>query len=71
MPDPNLSIRDVAKKIGKSEWGVRFDLKRGLLPGYKLPSGVWRFDEAEIDAWLATCRKPGRTTRLPDVKAPA
>ena len=67
MPNPNLSVKDVARKIGKSEWGIYLALKAGLLPGYKLPSGVWRFDEGEIDSWLASCRKSGRTARLPEV----
>ena len=65
MPNPNLTVRDLAQKLGKSEWGIYLDLKAGLLPGYKLPSGVWRFDEGEIDEYLKACHRPGRTTRLP------
>lgn len=67
MPRPNLSVRDVAEILGKSEWGVYLDLKAGLIPGYKLPSGVWRFDKDEINSWLTSFRKPGRTSRLPEV----
>lgn len=67
MPTPNLSIKDIAKKFGKSTWGIRLDLKRGLLPAYKV-SGVWRFDETEIDQWLRARHQPGRATRLPEVR---
>lgn len=39
-PDlPNLSIKDVARQLGKSHWTVRDLVRYGQLPAYKLGTG--------------------------------
>lgn len=70
MPTPNLRLPAVAKKIGKSIWSVRLMIYRGELPVYKI-GGTWHADEQELDTWLAARHRPGRATRLPDVRVPA
>lgn len=70
MPNPNLTITDVARKVGLSEWGIRLYLKAGTIPAYRV-GGVWRFDPDEIDVWLAARHQPGRSTRLPEIEVPA
>ena len=51
MPNPNLTIADIARKVWLSEWRIRLYLKAGTIPAYRV-GGVWRFDLDEINDWL-------------------
>ena len=63
MPNLNLDIKRVARKIGRSHWTVRRYVWLDLIPYYRLGSakrGKLAFDEAEIDRWLKKHRHPDR-----------
>ena len=68
MPNPSLTIRDVARRYGLSHWTVRLHLRQGLLPAYRV-GGQWRFDASELDALDKTRHQPGRATRMPEGQA--
>lgn len=48
-----LSLCDIAAHLGVHQESVRRYMKRHGLPGYRLGLN-WRFDIAEVDAWLKT-----------------
>jgi excisionase family DNA binding protein len=51
-----LTTRQVADLVGLSPETILRKWRAGELPGYRIGSNVLRFDEADIDAWLAGCR---------------
>jgi excisionase family DNA binding protein len=51
-----LTAREVALRLGLSPETVLRRWRAGELPGYRLGSNVLRFDEAELEAWLAARR---------------
>lgn len=68
MPSPRMDIKSASRKLGMSSWWIRLQLKAGRIPAYKL-GGVWRFDEAELDAWLAARHKSGHTEHAPRARS--
>ena len=55
---PLLTTRQVAEMLGISSATVLRRWRAGELPGYRISSNALRFDEHEIDAWLAERRGP-------------
>jgi excisionase family DNA binding protein len=53
-----LTTRQVADRLGVNSETVLRRWRRGELPGYRLASNVLRFDEAELDAYLAALTGP-------------
>lgn len=45
-----LTVPDIAARYSKSEYQVRENLKRGLIPGFKV-AGRWYADPVELDEW--------------------
>ncbi len=50
---PMPTMHDLAKRLAKDYRTVRRMQQRGLLPAAKLVGREYRFDAAEVDAWLA------------------
>jgi len=48
-----LTAREVATVLGVSTETVLRWTRRGVLPGFRLPSGQLRFRSEELEAWLA------------------
>jgi len=48
-----LTAREVAAVLGVSTETVLRWTRRGVLPGFRLPSGQLRFRSEELEAWLA------------------
>ena len=48
-----LRAREVAKRLDLSAETVLRWTRRGDLPGYRISTGALRYDEDELDAWLA------------------
>jgi excisionase family DNA binding protein len=59
-----LTTRQVADYLGVSPETVLRRWRSGELPGYRLASNVLRFRESEIEAWLESCTRPGRSIAL-------
>lgn len=53
MTGPLLTTRDVAGRLGVSTETVLRWVRRGELPAHRLPGGMLRFAEVDLDAWLA------------------
>jgi excisionase family DNA binding protein len=59
-----MSVKQVADRLSVKEKTVYAWASSGQLPGYKL-GDLWRFDPAEIEAWLADCKyKPTDTDAI-------
>lgn len=67
-----LTTRELAEQLGVSAETVLRWVKRGQLPGIRLPSGALRFPEATIEQWLASRAAPtrGASTTLADAAPP-
>jgi len=50
-PYLTLTSADAAERIGTNEPHIRRMAREGLIPHYKI-GGRYRFDPAELDAWL-------------------
>jgi excisionase family DNA binding protein len=55
-----LTTRELADYLGLSPATVLRRWRAGELPGYRLASNVLRFDQADIDEWLAERAGRGR-----------
>jgi len=52
---PLMTLSDVAAYLQVAERTVYLWSHKGELPGFKL-GNVWRYNRAEIDAWIETSR---------------
>lgn len=59
-----LTTRQVADRLGLSPATVLRRWRAGELPGYRLASNVLRFDEADVEGFLADRRAGPDTRRL-------
>ncbi len=55
-----LTARDVGERLNVSTETVLRWTRRGTLPGFRLPGGALRYQEAELAEWLAERATPGR-----------
>lgn len=58
-----LDAREVAERLGVPESWVRESARSGAIPCVRLGRYV-RFDLGDVEAWLETCKTPGRSIRL-------
>ena len=58
--DRLLTAREVAERLAVSTETVLRWVRRGELPANRLPGGMIRFREDELDAWLAKRATPDR-----------
>ena len=56
MTERLLTAREVGELVGLSTESVLRRWRTGEIPGFRIASNVLRFDPAEVDAWLASCR---------------
>ena len=56
-----LTARQVGDRLGLSPETVLRRWRAGELPGFRLASNCLRFDEPEIEAWLAARRVASRS----------
>lgn len=59
---PLMTAREVAGELGVSAETVLRWTKRGVLPGFRLPSGALRYRVGELRLWI-----DGRATPRPEV----
>jgi excisionase family DNA binding protein len=59
MSGRKLTTRQVAEWLQVSPETVLRKWRRGELPGYRLEDNCLRFDEDELEAWLADRRVAG------------
>ena len=55
-----LTAREVGERFGVSTETVLRWTRTGTLPGFRLPGGALRYQEAELADWLAERATPGR-----------
>lgn len=55
-----LTAREVAERLAVSTETVLRWTRGGTLPGFRLPGGALRYQEAELTEWLAERATPGR-----------
>lgn len=55
-----LSVREVAARLGLGRATVNQYARAGLLPGVQYPSGLWRFEESDVEAFFEASRRRGR-----------
>ena len=65
MSDRLWRAREVAERLDLSVETVLRWTRRGVLPGYRISTGALRYDEAELEVWLAK-----RATAAPVREAP-
>ena len=58
MTDRLLTAREVGDLVGLSTETILRRWRSGEIPGFRLASNVLRFDRAEVEAWLESCRQP-------------
>jgi excisionase family DNA binding protein len=63
VSDPLLNASEIAERLNVPEGWVRESTRSGALPAIKLGK-YWRYDLADVQAWLAKCKQPGRTISL-------
>jgi excisionase family DNA binding protein len=59
MSDRLLDAKAIAERLGVPETWVRESVRSGAIPHVRLGRYV-RFDLADVEAWLAECKRPGR-----------
>ena len=64
MTERLLTAREVGELVGLSTESVLRRWRAGEIPGFRIASNVLRFDPAEIDQWLQSCRQRGRPVVL-------
>jgi excisionase family DNA binding protein len=67
--DRLLTTRQVADYLGFSPETVLRRYRTGELAGIRLASNVLRFREADVEAWLELCSRPGRPIALGKTQA--
>jgi len=60
-----LTARELGEYLGLSSASVLRRWRAGEIPGFALSSNVVRFDQAEIDHWLASRRRRSDTPNRP------
>jgi excisionase family DNA binding protein len=55
-----LTAREVGERLAVSTETILRWTRTGVLPGFRLPGGALRYQEAELDDWLAERATPGR-----------
>jgi excisionase family DNA binding protein len=63
MSERLLDAKEIAERLGVPETWVRESARSGAMPCVRLGRYV-RFDLADVEAWLAECKRPGRAIRL-------
>ena len=63
VSDRLLDAKAVADRLGVPETWVRESARSGAMPCVRLGRYV-RFDLADVEAWLAECKRPGRPIAL-------
>lgn len=63
MTDRLLDAREVADRLGVPRSWVLESARSGAMPCVRLGRYV-RFDLADVEAWLESCKQPGRRIRL-------
>ena len=58
-----LDAKEIAERLGVPESWVRESARSGAMPCIRLGRYV-RFDLADVEAWLESCKQPGRSIRL-------
>lgn len=66
VSDPVLTVRDVAGRVGLSEWAVRRAIADGQLVAYK-PRGRLRVTEDDLAAWIASTRVVPTAADVPPI----
>lgn len=56
MTERLLTAREVGELVGLSTETILRRWRVGEIPGFRLGSNVLRFDRAEVEAWLDSCR---------------
>ena len=62
MTDRLLDAKEIAERLGVPETWVRESTRSGAMPAIRL-GRYWRYDMADVDAWIETCKQPGRSIR--------
>ena len=63
MTDRLLDAKETAERLGVPESWVRESARSGAMPCVKLGRYV-RFDLADVEAWIESCKRPGRSISL-------
>jgi excisionase family DNA binding protein len=58
MTERLLTAREVGELVGLSTETILRRWHSGEIAGFRLASNVLRFDRAEVEAWLESCRQP-------------
>jgi excisionase family DNA binding protein len=58
-----LDARAIAERVGVPETWVRESARSGAMPCVRLGRYV-RFDLADVEEWIASCKRPGRPIQL-------
>ena len=62
MPEPCLTLREVAELLSLSEKSAYRLAQKGDLPGFKA-GGSWRFRQEDIDAWMRYGIRAAKTAK--------
>ena len=63
MNERLLDAAEVADRLGVPESWVRESARSGAIPHVRLGRYV-RFDAADVEGWISSCKQPGRSIRL-------
>jgi len=63
VSDRLLDAKAIALKLGVPETWVRESARSGAMPCVRLGRYI-RFDLADVEAWIESCKTPGRSIRL-------
>ena len=63
MSERLLDAAAVAERLGVPETWVRETTRSGAMPAIRL-GRYWRYDLTDVEAWLESCKQPGRSIRL-------
>jgi excisionase family DNA binding protein len=63
VSDRLLDAKAVAERLGVPTTWVLESARSGAMPCVRLGRYV-RFDPADVEAWLESCKQPGRSIRL-------
>lgn len=63
MTDRLLDAKEIAARLGVPASWVLEHARAGAMPCVRLGRYV-RFDAADVDEWVAACKKPARTVAL-------
>jgi excisionase family DNA binding protein len=62
-----VDAAEVAERLGVPVSWVRESTRSGAMPAVPL-GRYWRYDLDDIDAWIASCKQPGRPIALRKVR---